>query len=69
MSETRPRRFRDDHVPGVVALFARAFGHSITEAHYRWKLVTRPAPADNLVLAVDDTDRPVFHAGEFPSAA
>lgn len=66
MSETRSRRFRDDDVPGVVALFARAFGHAITEEHYRWKLVTRPAPADNIVLAVDDTDRPVFHAGGIP---
>lgn len=36
----------------IVALFHRVFNHSITEAYWRWKVQSQPAPVNNVWLAV-----------------
>ncbi len=64
--EIHTRPFRTEDIPGVVDLFAGAFGRVITPAHYQWKLRTRPSPVENVVIAVDRHDRPVFHLGGIP---
>ena len=53
----------DEHA--LVALFARVFGRSITEAHWLWKLKGRPSPVENVWLAVHD-DRPIFQYAGIP---
>lgn len=63
------RPFRDEDVPAVVDLFAEAFGRRITPEYYRWKLRQREAPVDNIALAIDLDDRPVFHLGGVPARA
>jgi len=59
----RPYRPGDEH--DLVTLFDRAFGHAITEAHWRWKLKGLPSPVENVWLAVHD-DKPIFHYGGIP---
>ncbi|MEM7354888.1 MAG: GNAT family N-acetyltransferase [Acidobacteriota bacterium] len=46
--------------------FERVYGRPLSEASWRWKLKTRPSPAENLWLAVDRDDRPVFHYAGIP---
>ncbi len=58
-SGTAIRPYHDTDVPQLVELFARVFGHPITDAHWRWKLGSNATPAGNVWLAVAD-DRPVF---------
>lgn len=36
----------------IVALFARAFGRPMTEAHWRWKVLGQPTPVNNVWLVV-----------------
>jgi hypothetical protein len=50
----------------LLELFHSSFGRTVTAAQYRWKLRTRPSPAENVAIAVDDADRPVFHIGGMP---
>ena len=46
--------------------FERVFGRPISEATWQWKLKTRPAPTENVWLAVDRDERPVFHYAGIP---
>jgi hypothetical protein len=68
LSDTRIRErpLRPDDVPALLELFQRSFGRAATPDHYRWKLRTRPSPADNVAIAVDTEDRPVFHSAGIP---
>ncbi len=49
----------------LVGLFERAFGHPVSEAHWRWKFQQLPSPVANDWLALDD-DQPIFHSGGMP---
>lgn len=62
----RERPFIAADVPGVVDLFHRAFGRPTSAEHYIWKLRTRPTPVENVALAVDGNDRPMFHLAGIP---
>jgi hypothetical protein len=53
------RPCHESDVPGVIALFARVFGRTITTEHWRWKLRTSTPAACNVWLAVAG-DRPIF---------
>ena len=64
--ETHWRPFGAGDVPGVIELFADAFGRRISPAHYEWKLRTRESPVDNVTIAVNRQSRPVFHLGGVP---
>ena len=59
----RPSQAGD--VAQLVELFRRAFGRSITEAHFQWKLQQRTSPAPNDWIAVDG-NVPIFHSGGIP---
>jgi hypothetical protein len=60
----RPYRVDDEH--DLVELFARAFGHPVTEEHWRWKLRSRPSSIENVWLAVAE-DKPVFQYAGIPT--
>ncbi|MBI4503417.1 MAG: GNAT family N-acetyltransferase [Gemmatimonadetes bacterium] len=62
----RARALRPEDIPAVVGLFGAVFGKEITPEHYRWKLRTRPSPVENVTIAVDEQDRPVFHSAGIP---
>ena len=64
--ETHRRPFRTEDVAGIVSLFAETYGRVITPAHYEWKLRTRLSPVENVAIAVDGQDRPVFHIAGIP---
>lgn len=60
------RAFRPgDEIP-ITELFERAFGHPLDPALWRWKLRHLPSPTENVWLAVDRQERPVFHYGGIP---
>jgi hypothetical protein len=50
----------------LVALFARVFGRTIDEAHWRWKLKQLPTPVENVWLALDG-DSPIFQYAAIPT--
>jgi len=60
------RPYRADDERDLVGLFQRAFGHPITEDHWRWKLQRQPATVDNVWLAVSD-GKPVFQYAGIPT--
>jgi len=62
----RLRPFQLADVAPLVDLFGRAFGRPMPEAVWRWKLDRRHAPTDNVWLAVDDDDRPIFQYAGIP---
>ena len=64
--DLRWRAPRTDDLPAILALFESAFDKTISAEHYRWKLDTRPSPVENVVIAVDESDRPVFHSAGIP---
>jgi hypothetical protein len=57
---------RSDDVPAVTALFAAVFGRTISPEHYRWKVLTRSSPVNNVAIVVDESDRPIFHLAGIP---
>jgi hypothetical protein len=65
-TETHSRALGENDIPGVVELFEAAFQRSTSPAHYRWKLRTRPSPVDNVAIAVDQHEHPVFHLAGVP---
>lgn len=65
-SRVRARPVQRGDVPAVVDLFSDVFDRRMTADHYRWKLLERPSPTDNTVIAVNDRGRPVFHLGGIP---
>jgi GNAT superfamily N-acetyltransferase len=64
--DLRSRAPRTDDLPAILALFEAAFDKKMSAAHYRWKLESRPSPVENVVIAVDQSDRPVFHSAGIP---
>jgi hypothetical protein len=64
--DLRRRTPRTDDLAAILALFESAFDKRISQEHYRWKLETRPSPVENVLIAVDDIDRPVFHSAGIP---
>lgn len=60
----RPPRPQDESA--LIELFRQSFGREITAEHYRWKLRTRQSPVENVAVAVNAADRPVFHFGGIP---
>ncbi len=63
----RPYRPGDERA--LVALWAEAFGRAMTEEHWRWKAKGRPAPVENVGVAVAADDRPIFQFVGMPSPA
>ena len=57
---------RHDDIPAILSLFETAFGKTVSPEHYRWKLQSRRSPAENVVIVVDQSDRPVFHSAGIP---
>ena len=62
----RVRPFEPGDEAGVCRLLERGFGRRFDEITWRWKLKRRPAPMENVWLAVDREDRPIFHYGAIP---
>ena len=62
----RIRPFRSGDETGVCQLLERGFGRSFDVATWRWKLKQRPSPVENVWLAVDHEDQPIFHYGGIP---
>lgn len=60
------RSYRPGDERAIVELFREAYGRTITEAYWRWKLKAQPSPVDNVGLAVGEDDRPVFHLAGIP---
>lgn len=61
----RPYRSGDERA--LTALFAEVFGRPISEAHWRWKLKGLPSPTENVWLATDAADAPVFQYAGIPT--
>jgi hypothetical protein len=61
--EVRPYRAGDESA--LVALFHQAFGRTITQDHWRWKLRGQASAVDNVWLAVVG-DQPVFQYAGIP---
>lgn len=60
----RPAQPGDETV--LVALFAAAYGHAISEPLYRWKLGGLPTPTPNVWVAWE-AGRPIFHYASVPT--
>jgi hypothetical protein len=60
------RTYRSGDERALVALFERAFGRAIDEAHWRWKLRHAPAKVENVWLALDG-DAPIFQYAGIPT--
>ncbi|HWP03806.1 MAG TPA: GNAT family N-acetyltransferase, partial [Gemmatimonadaceae bacterium] len=60
----RPHRPGDERA--LVALFQEVFRRPIDETYWRWKLKALPSPTENVGVAVDEADRPVFQIGGIP---
>lgn len=63
---TRPRPLRPEDIPAVVTLLSEGAGGPLSTEAYRWKLLARRSPVANVAIAVDQTDRPVFHIAGVP---
>ncbi|MFX0093757.1 MAG: hypothetical protein ACFFBD_18540, partial [Candidatus Hodarchaeota archaeon] len=50
----------------LVTLFHRAFGYSITEAHWCWKFKQLPSQVENVWVAVLDNNKPIFQFANIP---
>ncbi len=62
----RLRAYRDGDEHEIVRQFERVFGRRISPEFWRWKLKTSPSPAENVWLAVDGDDRPIFQYAAMP---
>lgn len=60
------RPYRTDDERDLVELFRRAFGQSVTEDHWRWKLKRPHSPTSNVWLAVCE-EKPVFQYAGIPT--
>jgi Acetyltransferase (GNAT) domain len=69
MTDTDPisvRTYRNGDERDLVHLFQRAFGRSISEEHWRWKLKPPASSVDNVWLAVAG-EQPVFQYAGIPT--
>jgi len=62
--EVRAYRPGDEH--RLVELFEKVFGRSLSAEIWRWKLKARASTLENVWLAVDDRDRPIFQYAGIP---
>lgn len=60
----RPYRCGDEE--SLVRLFHQVFHRSITVDHWRWKFRGYATPVENVWLAADEEDQPVFHYAGIP---
>jgi hypothetical protein len=65
----RIRPYRPGDERALVALWTEAFGRPMSEAHWRWKAKGRPSPVENVGVAVDGDDRPIFQFVGIPCPA
>jgi GNAT superfamily N-acetyltransferase len=65
----RIRPYRPGDEKALVTLWTEAFGRSMTEAHWRWKVKGRPTPVENVGVAVAADDRPIFQFVGIPCPA
>jgi hypothetical protein len=65
----RIRPYRPGDETALTALWTASFGRPLTEEAWRWKLKSRPTPVENVGIAVDDSDRPIFQFAGVPSPA
>jgi Acetyltransferase (GNAT) domain len=63
----RPYRPGDERT--LVALWNQAFRGPMTEERWRWKVKGRPAPVENVGVAVAGDDRPIFQFVGIPCPA
>lgn len=64
LAPLRPYQAGDE--AALVALFAAAYGHTMSEALYRWKLTGLPSPTPNVWTAWEQ-GRPIFHYASIPT--
>ncbi len=62
----RLRTFEPGDEAGICRLLERGFGRPVDPDAWRLKLKQRPSPVENVWLAVDSEDRPIFHYGGIP---
>ena len=62
----RLRPFQTGDEPGICRLLERGFGRPVEEAAWHRKLKRQPSLVENVWLAVDRQDRPIFHYGGIP---
>lgn len=60
----RPYRRGDER--WIVERFESIFHRPMSEESWRWKLKTQPSPVENVWLAVDREDRPIFQYAAVP---
>jgi hypothetical protein len=65
----RIRPYRPGDERALAALWTEAFGRRMTEEHWRWKAKGRPTPVENVGIAVDADDRPIFQFVGIPCPA
>jgi GNAT superfamily N-acetyltransferase len=65
----RIRPYRPGDEKALVTLWTEAFGRSMTEEHWRWKVKGRPTPVENVGIAVAADDRPIFQFVGIPCPA
>jgi hypothetical protein len=61
------RPYRDGDTGGLLDLFRRSFGRSISEDHRLWKLHGHSSQVENVWLATTAEDNPVFHYAGIPT--
>lgn len=62
----RLRAYREGDEHWIVQQFERVFRRRISAELWRWKLKTFPSPVENVWLAVDGNDRPIFQYAAMP---
>ena len=62
----RLRAYREGDERWIVQQFERVFRRRISAELWRWKFKTFPSPVENVWLAVDGDDRPIFQYAAMP---
>lgn len=62
----RARPYRPGDEKHLAVLFEEVFHHPMSEDHWRWKFKALSSPVENVGLAVDPADRPVFQIAGIP---
>ncbi len=62
----RLRAYREGDEHWIVRQFERIFRRHLSAESWRWKLKTLPSPVENVWLAVDGDDRPIFQYAAIP---
>ncbi len=62
----RLRGYQPGDERAILAGFERVYGWQMTEATWRWKLKTRESLTENVWVAVDRREQPIFHYAGIP---